>query len=125
MPLTTRPWIVAVLLGLLAILPASGSAEITTEDVKASEGYEAKADQVEKPAHAAYPRPFSRPGSMGADYDTWRDAKGPDIGETAVDISACHRASITPPARSSLLFTNRKVEPVVSSRRSPQSSPTK
>ena len=34
---------------------------------------------------AAYPRPFSRPPSMGADYNTWRDAKGPDIGETSAD----------------------------------------
>ena len=38
-------------------------------------------------ARAAYPRPFSRPPSMGNDYDTWRDAKGPDIGETSVDIN--------------------------------------
>ena len=38
-------------------------------------------------AHAAYPKPFSRPDSMGEDYDTWRDAKGPDIGETLVDTS--------------------------------------
>ena len=37
-------------------------------------------------ARAAYPRPFSRPPSMGKDYDTWRDAKGPDIGENAADI---------------------------------------
>ena len=45
----------------------------------------AMADEMD--AHAAYPRPFSRPPSMGKDYDTWRDAKGPDIGETTVDIS--------------------------------------
>ena len=44
------------------------------------------ADDIDSPAHAAYPRPFSRPPSMGKDYDTWRDAKGPDIGETTVDI---------------------------------------
>ena len=37
-------------------------------------------------AQAAYPQPFSRPESMGNDYDTWRDAKGPDIGETSVNI---------------------------------------
>ncbi len=37
-------------------------------------------------ARAAYPKPFSRPPSMGNDYNTWRDAKGPDIGETSLDI---------------------------------------
>ncbi len=35
---------------------------------------------------AAYPRPFSRPPSMGGEYDTWQDANGPDIGEVKVDI---------------------------------------
>lgn len=35
--------------------------------------------KTEKP-QAAYPG-FSRPPSEGKDYDTWRDAKGPDIGE--------------------------------------------
>jgi hypothetical protein len=50
-------------------------------------GAEAMADAVDSPAQAAYPRPFSRPASMGEDYDTWRDAKGPDISETFVDIS--------------------------------------
>ncbi len=45
------------------------------------------ADDADSPAHAAYPGPFSRPPSTGKDYDTWRDAKGPDIGETPVDIS--------------------------------------
>lgn len=45
------------------------------------------ADDVDSSAHAAYPRPFSRPPSMGKDYNTWRDAKGPDIGGTPVDIS--------------------------------------
>lgn len=44
------------------------------------------ADDADSPAQAAYPSPFSRPPSMGKDYDTWRDAKGPDIGETSVDI---------------------------------------
>lgn len=33
---------------------------------------------------AAYPH-FSRPPGPGADYDTWRDAAGPDIAERAVD----------------------------------------
>ncbi len=46
----------------------------------------ATADETDSPAQAAYPRPFSRPASMGDQYDTWRDAKGPDIGETKVDI---------------------------------------
>lgn len=36
-------------------------------------------------ARAAYPRPFSRPGSQGSDYDTWADAEGPDVGEAVVD----------------------------------------
>ena len=38
-------------------------------------------------ARAAYPRPFSRPPSMGKDYDTWLGAKGPDVGESSVDIN--------------------------------------
>ena len=45
------------------------------------------ADDADAPAQAAYPRPFSRPPSTGKDYDTWRDAKGPDVGETVVDAS--------------------------------------
>lgn len=36
-------------------------------------------------ARIAYPKPFSRPPSMGDDYDTWRGAKGPDVGGTKVD----------------------------------------
>ncbi|MEY3530557.1 MAG: hypothetical protein RLZ70_1625, partial [Verrucomicrobiota bacterium] len=86
MPLATTPWLVAVLFGLLALSSASGHAGGTPEGVKAVEGATTKPDPVEQPAHAAYPRPFSRPGTMGKDYDTWRDAIGPDIGETAVDI---------------------------------------
>ncbi len=45
------------------------------------------ADDAEAPAQAAYPEPFSRPGSMGKDYNTWRDAKGPDVGDTTVDVN--------------------------------------
>lgn len=45
------------------------------------------AGDADIPAHAAYPKPFSRPDSVGDDYDTWRDAIGPDIGETPVDIN--------------------------------------
>ena len=45
------------------------------------------ADDADSPARTAYPGPFSRPPSTGKDYDTWRDAKGPDIGETSVDFS--------------------------------------
>ena len=45
------------------------------------------AEDADTPAHAAYPKPFSRPQSMGEDYDTWRDATGPDVGETPVDVS--------------------------------------
>jgi hypothetical protein len=37
-------------------------------------------------ARAAYPRPFSRPPSMGKDYNTWADAAGPDVGEGKPDI---------------------------------------
>ncbi len=44
-------------------------------------------NKINEEAHAAYPKPFSRPPSMGDDYDTWRDANGPDVGETTVDIS--------------------------------------
>ncbi len=36
-------------------------------------------------ARAAYPGGFARPPSEGKDYDTWRDATGPDVGETKVD----------------------------------------
>lgn len=43
------------------------------------------ADSDTEKAHAAYPGSFSRPPSEGKDYDTWRDAVGPDIGETEVD----------------------------------------
>jgi len=45
------------------------------------------ADDADSPACAAYPKPFSRPSSMGDNYDTWGDARGPDVGETPVDIS--------------------------------------
>ncbi len=45
------------------------------------------ADDADSPARAAYPQPFSRPHSMGDNYDTWRDATGPDVGGTPVDIS--------------------------------------
>jgi hypothetical protein len=45
------------------------------------------ADDADAPAQAAYPKPFSRPSSMGEGYDTWSDAKGPDIGEATVDPS--------------------------------------
>lgn len=48
---------------------------------------QAMADDAVQPVHTtdksqiAYPS-FSRPPSQGKDYDTWRDAVGPDIGET-------------------------------------------
>lgn len=45
------------------------------------------ASDADSPPRAAYPSPFSRPPSMGKDYDTWRDATAPDIGETPVDIT--------------------------------------
>lgn len=32
-----------------------------------------------------YPGQFSRPPSQGKDYETWGDAKGPDVGETSPD----------------------------------------
>jgi hypothetical protein len=35
-------------------------------------------------AQTAYPGSFSRPPSEGQDYNTWRDATGPDIGGTKV-----------------------------------------
>ncbi|MFT4550149.1 MAG: hypothetical protein ACI8XO_002807 [Verrucomicrobiales bacterium] len=44
----------------------------------------ASADEANK-AHAAYPGSFSRPSSEGKDYDTWRDATGPDVGAKQVD----------------------------------------
>ncbi|MBK1831922.1 hypothetical protein JIN77_14395 [Verrucomicrobiaceae bacterium R5-34] len=37
-------------------------------------------------AHAVYPG-FSRPPSQGENYNTWSDAKGPDVGATTVDVS--------------------------------------
>jgi hypothetical protein len=45
----------------------------------------ATAEDAADQARAAYPRPFSRPPSLGKDYDTWRDASGPDIGGTSPD----------------------------------------
>jgi hypothetical protein len=45
------------------------------------------ADNKTSKAHAAYPGHFSRPPSEGKDYNTWRDASGPDIGGTKVDPS--------------------------------------
>ena len=44
------------------------------------------AEDGDSPARAAYPKPFSRPHSMGDDYDTWRDAAGPDVGGMKVDL---------------------------------------
>lgn len=41
--------------------------------------------QVTDQAHAAYPGHFTRPPSLGKDYDTWADATGPDIGENKAD----------------------------------------
>ncbi len=37
--------------------------------------------------HAAYPRPFSRPPSMGDNYNTWNEARGADVGATPVDAA--------------------------------------
>jgi len=34
---------------------------------------------------AAYPKPFSRPPGAGADYDSWADALGPDLGQSQPD----------------------------------------
>ncbi|BCX48032.1 hypothetical protein HAHE_19400 [Haloferula helveola] len=48
-------------------------------------GASAAAEAENPDAHAAYPRPFSRPPSAGKNYDTWRDASGADIGQTSVD----------------------------------------
>ncbi|HSP42218.1 MAG TPA: hypothetical protein VLO11_05065 [Luteolibacter sp.] len=44
-------------------------------------------ESVNSEARAAYPRPFSRPPSMGKNYDTWADAAGPDVGEVKPDIT--------------------------------------
>ncbi|YCM42814.1 hypothetical protein V2O64_16015 [Verrucomicrobiaceae bacterium 227] len=41
------------------------------------------ADDANK-ARVAYPGGFSRPPSEGKDYDTWRDASGPDVGRAKV-----------------------------------------
>lgn len=45
----------------------------------------AMADDQDQP-RAAYPRPFSRPPSEGKNYNTWRDAKGADVGAVAVRV---------------------------------------
>ncbi len=76
MPLAARPRSITVL--LLGLLASCGY--VAAADSAAS------ADKVEQGPRAAYPKPFSRPNSMGSDYDTWRDAKGPDVGETVVDV---------------------------------------
>ena len=76
-------------------------------------------------ARAAYPRPFSRPPSMGKDYDTWLGAKGPDVGESSVDINRLPSRvdnSIRPEFPRS---TNSGAVPAGSSPRSPRSSPTR
>lgn len=44
-----------------------------------------KAEPEASQARAAYPRPFSRPRSQGSDYNTWKGAAGPDVGEIKVD----------------------------------------
>ena len=36
-------------------------------------------------ARAEYPGGFTRPPSEGKNYDTWKGAKGPDVGITRVD----------------------------------------
>lgn len=46
----------------------------------------ALADEADGKAQLAYPGSFSRPPSMGKDYDTWADASGPDIGEVKVSV---------------------------------------
>ena len=43
------------------------------------------AGEVEQ-ARAEYPGGFSRPPSQGKDYNTWKNAKGPDVGETKIDL---------------------------------------
>lgn len=45
------------------------------------------ANDADTSAQVAYPKPFSRPPSMGETYDTWSDAKGPDVGATSVEIN--------------------------------------
>ena len=76
MPLVARPRLIAVLLaGLLASCGFVAAADTS-----------ASADKANPAPHAAYPKPFSRPNSMGDNYDTWRDAKGPDVGVTTVDV---------------------------------------
>lgn len=40
---------------------------------------------VAEEAMVAYPGHFSRPPSQGRDYNTWADAKGPDVGEVKPD----------------------------------------
>lgn len=40
----------------------------------------ANADDADSKARVAYPGGFSRPPSMGRNYDTWSDATGPDVG---------------------------------------------
>lgn len=45
---------------------------------------QAVADETNQ-ARIAYPGSFSRPPSEGKNYDTWRDATGPDVGQAKVD----------------------------------------
>ncbi len=68
---------------LLLVLPASLMAE--DKDKKKPTKKPQKPFVTEPHPHAVYPGHFSRPPSMGADYDTWADALGPDVGETKVD----------------------------------------
>jgi len=43
------------------------------------------AAEVEQ-ARAEYPGGFSRPPSQGKDYNTWKDAQGPDVGVGKIDL---------------------------------------
>ena len=43
------------------------------------------AAEVEQ-ARAEYPGGFSRPPSQGKNYNTWKDAQGPDVGVGKIDL---------------------------------------
>jgi len=74
------------------------------------------AAEVEQ-ARAEYPGGFSRPPSQGKDYNTWKDAQGPDVGVGKIDLNVCLPRSIIPLASSSRQFTNRGGGHAVSSQR--------
>lgn len=70
---STTCWIICGLIGFLGFSASAVAEKVSGEAAKTIQ------------ARVEYPRPFSRPRSQGNDYNTWKGATGPDVGETKVD----------------------------------------